>query len=309
MDCSGRIISNFIYYMKILTINCTPDFSYFTSKGLILEVDNISISKFFQAKKVRTMTNQDGTKFDLYTPDVADFLEQYKGYDAIMYGWSIDDYREEMKSTGGFTSPDILKNGAYWCTVRQDKPVNNAYAIHEMHHILCDILIFKYKLAGKVFDYMDWAKDDKGVMQPYYLNNEPNNPKSNHSQTWNQIKPYLSLLNTKRYKYFSQKEVERFKLVPELWELLDNIREQCGFPVVINSGLRTPEENAKLTKAVSDSAHLTGCAVDIKCDDSVKRLKIVYIALLHGIRRVGIDGNFVHLDIDKDKPECMWLYD
>ena len=43
--------------------------------------------------------------------------------------------------------------------------------------------------------------------------------------------------------------------------------------------------------------------------DSEKRFKIVEMAMKHGIRRIGIGDNFVHLDMDYSLPQgVMWLY-
>lgn len=120
-----------------------------------------------------------------------------------------------------------------------------------------------------------------------------------------QVKPK----NKMTYKYFSQKEVDKFKLKPELWTLLDKIRGECGFPLIITSGLRTEAENMALNGSVSDSAHLSGLAVDLSITDSLKRFKIDEIARKNGIKRIGIGKTFVHLDIDPTKPQpVMWHY-
>lgn len=112
-----------------------------------------------------------------------------------------------------------------------------------------------------------------------------------------------------KYNYFSQKEVDTFKLKPAFWTLLDKIRAECNFPISLNSGLRTKAENDELKDSVSDSAHLSGLACDINCTDSIKRLKLVQVALANGIKRIGIGSNFVHLDIDNTKPQnVMWTY-
>lgn len=113
----------------------------------------------------------------------------------------------------------------------------------------------------------------------------------------------------KKYKYFSEAEVAKFKLKPEMWRLLDKLREECGFPFIIESGLRTKAENDALADSVSDSAHLSGVAVDLRITDSVKRLKLIQVALNNGITRIGVGKNFVHLDVDKSKPQgVMWTY-
>lgn len=143
------------------------------------------------------------------------------------------------------------------------------------------------------------------------------------------IKFYLSLLSkmkpktgfiqaikeaispVKQYKYFSASEVSKWGLKPELWALLDKMREECGFPFIINSGLRTKAENDKLKDSASDSAHLSGLACDLRITNSSQRFKLVEVALKNGITRIGVsfNRNFVHIDIDKTKPQnVMWTY-
>lgn len=113
----------------------------------------------------------------------------------------------------------------------------------------------------------------------------------------------------KKYRNFSDKEVAKFKLKDELWKLLDDMRDYCGFPFVISSGLRTKEENDKLSKSVEDSAHLTGEAADISCPDSIKRFKMIEACNKFGVKRYGIGKNFIHIDIDKTKPQNVtWHY-
>lgn len=94
-----------------------------------------------------------------------------------------------------------------------------------------------------------------------------------------------------------------FKLVL----LLDSIREIVGFPIVINSGWRCEKLN-EIVGGKRTSSHLKGDAVDIKCTDSAERLAIINTALELGINRIGIGKTFVHLDIDKTKDSCIWVY-
>lgn len=127
-----------------------------------------------------------------------------------------------------------------------------------------------------------------------------------------ELKPYWSTLQTvqqTKYKYFSQKEIDQWKLKPELFAKLDIIREKCGFPLVITSGLRTKEENDALKDSVSDSSHLSGLAADITVLDSTKRFKLIKVAMENGIKRIGCGSTFVHLDIAEDKPlNVLWHY-
>lgn len=49
----------------------------------------------------------------------------------------------------------------------------------------------------------------------------------------------------------------------DLWTILDNLREEIGKPVIITSGYRTPQHNAKVEGA-KYSYHIRGQAADIK---------------------------------------------
>jgi hypothetical protein len=98
------------------------------------------------------------------------------------------------------------------------------------------------------------------------------------------------------------------ELNKELVDKLDIVRDICGFPFVINSGYRTVKENSLLKDSVTDSAHTLRLAVDIKCTDSTKRMKIVSSAFLNGFKRMGIAPTYIHLDLDQNKPNSIWLY-
>ena len=61
-------------------------------------------------------------------------------------------------------------------------------------------------------------------------------------------------------------------------ELLDYAREEAMTSFKINSGYRTPEHNAKVS-GVENSSHIKGCAADISCTSSGKRLPRATVAL------------------------------
>ena len=111
----------------------------------------------------------------------------------------------------------------------------------------------------------------------------------------------------KKYKYFSDSEIVGLK--HELVTILDNIRHEAGFPMVITSGLRTKKENDALKDSASNSGHLRGWEADIKCTDSKKRDKLIELSYKYGITRRGIGKGFVHLGIDPTLPQnVMWHY-
>lgn len=113
-------------------------------------------------------------------------------------------------------------------------------------------------------------------------------------------------VSTKRYKYFSAKEIVGLK--HELVVMLDKCREEAGIPFKINSGLRSATKN-KDVGGVSNSAHTRGYAADIACTNSANRWKIITSALKVGFKRIGCGETFIHLDCDPTLPkEVIWHY-
>ena len=94
----------------------------------------------------------------------------------------------------------------------------------------------------------------------------------------------------------------------ELLSKLDMIREEYGKPIHINSGYRTEAHNEKVGGKPA-SSHLKGLAVDVACSASRDRFNFVNLCVKHGITRIGIAKNFIHIDIDGDKDQdVMWTY-
>lgn len=95
---------------------------------------------------------------------------------------------------------------------------------------------------------------------------------------------------------------------PAFLEVLDNIRETAGIPLVLNCAFRSKAWD--LAKGRSgNSAHTRGKAADIRCLTNATRLKIVKAAILCGVKRIGIGKTFVHVDIDESLSQnVMWHY-
>jgi len=89
--------------------------------------------------------------------------------------------------------------------------------------------------------------------------------------------------------------------------MLDAARAKAMIPFIINSGYRTVGHN-KEVKGSPTSSHLKGLAADIHCVDGVSRLKMVRALLSVGFRRIGIAKTFIHVDIDSEKPDAIWIY-
>lgn len=99
------------------------------------------------------------------------------------------------------------------------------------------------------------------------------------------------------------------KMCLDFMHKLDMARKLAGVPFRITSAYRTKEHNKKVG-GVENSAHThVPCkAVDIYCDNSVDRQKIINALVSVGLnRRMGVDKFFIHTD-DSDKPSAIWLY-
>lgn len=175
--------------MKILVINYKPDLSYYSKRGLNFEVDYKTTNQTFPYFIARPASNLSPA---IYTPDVSQYITQFQGYDFIIVAYNPKDYPSLFNYTGGYTH-SVPVGKTIWCTIRQDSFTNN-YIVHElMHALVYHLNVIKgLNKSNKtmLWDYMDSDK----LKRPYYLNNDPENPESNHSQTWEQIKPHLDML-------------------------------------------------------------------------------------------------------------------
>lgn len=89
---------------------------------------------------------------------------------------------------------------------------------------------------------------------------------------------------------------------------LDRLRSIAGIPVLLTSGYRCSEYNARIQGSPT-SSHLSGLAMDISCSDSSHRYIYLRAAIVVGFTRIGIGKTFIHLDVDPEKePGVVWLY-
>ncbi|NPB07575.1 MAG: peptidase M15 [Aquificae bacterium] len=92
-------------------------------------------------------------------------------------------------------------------------------------------------------------------------------------------------------------------------ETLEKLREHLKKPVIISSAYRCVKHNRAIG-GVPGSAHIRGYAVDIKALHSATRHRIIDFLIREGIQRIGVAPNFIHFDIDPDKPKpALWTYD
>lgn len=116
-------------------------------------------------------------------------------------------------------------------------------------------------------------------------------------------------------KYFKDSEFRKCDppcsiedMKPHFLETLDELRELCGIPLVLNCAYRSKEWDIAKNRS-GNSAHTKGLAVDIRCNTSRNRYIIVKSAVKLGFKRIGIGKTFVHLDLDEELPqEVMFDY-
>ena len=98
-------------------------------------------------------------------------------------------------------------------------------------------------------------------------------------------------------KYFKESEFQALTPACSLQEMqqhtmdkLDAAREKAGIPFILTSAFRS--KKWELGKGrTGTGAHTTGCAVDIRCNTSANRLKIIKACLAVGFHRIGIGKN------------------
>jgi len=111
--------------------------------------------------------------------------------------------------------------------------------------------------------------------------------------------------------YFTEKEFACkccgvSKVDPNFLDRLNSAREISSIPFIIISGYRCPKHDADVD---GKGNHDKGKAADIKCEDSVTRLKMLCAFVRSGFKRIGIAKTFIHVDTCDDKPQQVcWLY-
>ena len=100
-------------------------------------------------------------------------------------------------------------------------------------------------------------------------------------------------------KYFEESEFSEFnKMDPVLLAMLDDLREEYGYPIKLTSTYRSPDHPIEAKKN-KPGEHTYGAAVDIACVGGEATFKLVKAAIEIGFTRIGISrkNNFVHVGI------------
>lgn len=101
--------------------------------------------------------------------------------------------------------------------------------------------------------------------------------------------------------------VSKIKLDRKLLNALSVFERLLDIDITYTSGYRSLEEELKLGGSKTGS-HLKGLAIDIACNESIPRYKIIFASLASGFKRIGIGKTHIHLDVDPDKPQpLIWL--
>jgi hypothetical protein len=89
---------------------------------------------------------------------------------------------------------------------------------------------------------------------------------------------------------------------------LDRARGDSGVPFNLTSAFRCVNYNISVG-GKPNSAHRSGYAVDIACDNSSRRYYIINALIRNGFTRIGIGSTFVHADAHPDLPsDVIWTY-
>lgn len=115
-----------------------------------------------------------------------------------------------------------------------------------------------------------------------------------------------------RFRYFTRDEFKcsetgENEISDELIHWLDDLRDACGFPFIINSGYRSPSHPIE-KKKLKPGTHAKGIAADIRVGNGSQRRTIVKEALRLGFGGIGVAKGYVHVDI-RDTDPVMWTYD
>lgn len=139
----------------------------------------------------------------------------------------------------------------------------------------------------------------------------PNEPKP----VWRYFKP-TEKTGRKNDTQFGTVQELQFELV----NFIDEVRHKAGFPMKINSGLRSPEYNKKIGGAIN-SSHITAWAVDVQVSNTSQADTLIRTCYevekqFYKEKRlqIGVDcksgkSGFVHIGLDpKKQGGLFWTY-
>ena len=90
-----------------------------------------------------------------------------------------------------------------------------------------------------------------------------------------------------------------------VWEL-ECVRVHYGKPMRITSGIRCLSHNRNIGSR-DTSSHIKCLAADVGCVNMDDRHKMLSIFLKY-FKRVGVHKEFIHVDVDNEKPNGVFVY-
>lgn len=133
-------------------------------------------------------------------------------------------------------------------------------------------------------------------------------------------KPKKEMTSLDDLQYFTRKELAcqhcgKEGMDVEFMAVVEELREELGFPFKVTSAYRCPEHPIEKKKS-APGTHTTGCAIDINVHGE-QAVAFAQLALAKGIQRIGFaqkgptSSRFIHIDDTDDerftKP-TMWSY-
>lgn len=294
--------------MKVLFLKNKISDSFKTKLQRVSEWFGDLYLEFTEERISKTILNSEYT--------YVDGLGQIKSYEAVDESWYDENISKPAKERG-FDIVTLLLMEQDWVSniVEGFGTVIPDYGVEEI--ALKRVKNGRYSFTDGVRsitlpgDRMTWIIIHELLHRIYHIKGLPDNT---HKYFLDGTpEKCLEDFKTMNWKYFKLTEKTGSlghtvaDLNKSLVDKLDILRGICGFPFNITSGYRTEEEN-KDVGGVEGSAHTKRLAVDIACSDAYKRMKIVGEAYKMGFMGIGIDKNFVHLDIDSEHDRRIWLY-
>lgn len=89
-------------------------------------------------------------------------------------------------------------------------------------------------------------------------------------------------------------------------DVLDEFRDECGFPLQVTSGYRAPTHPIEAAKK-APGWHSKGRAVDFYIPDGVRMRRALELAVRAGFPGIGVGNHLLHLDI-RDTTPVVWGY-
>lgn len=109
---------------------------------------------------------------------------------------------------------------------------------------------------------------------------------------------------------FACKHTGENEIKDELIDFCQELRDECGFPLVVTSGYRSPDHPAEKAK-MKPGTHSRGLAADFAVSGGQARI-LTQIALRKSRGGVGVSqkgsGRFIHVDVDPKRTGLFWSY-